>query len=991
MKITRISVIIVLLSIVALTSCTEKIKSEKQDLTHFVSPMVGTDDHGHTFPGAVMPFGMVQLSPDTRLDGWDGCSGYHYSDSVIFGFSHTHLSGTGCSDYGDILLMPMQGRYSLENGAKDIDNSDYYSSKFSHENEVALPGYYSVNLKDDNIDVELTVSPRVGMHRYKYNGEGKKYVILDLEHRDIVLESSLKKISDTRYVGMRRSRAWAADQHLYFTIDFSSPVKIIDTRRNSQQESFNDLEYVDEYDTQTAVFAFEVVDDDASELMVKVAISQVDIEGSTKNLEAEIPSWDFDSIRQTADEAWNEELNKIIVKGCDYDKEVFYTSLYHSFIHPTLAQDVDGRYRGTDLEIHSAKDFTYYTVFSLWDTFRAAHPLYTIVQQKRTLDFVKTFLTEYLQGGKLPMWELSSNYTGCMIGYNAVPPMVDAYTKGIYDEDLKALALEAMISTATADELGKHDYMKYGFLPVESEHESVSKTLEYGFDDWCIAQYAKAIGNEEVYKEYIIRSQAYKNLFNREHGLMVPRMNGSWKTDFDGKEVDFNFTEANSWQYSFFVPHDILTLIDMYGGNENFEAKLDALFSEGSETYGKDQKDISGMIGQYAHGNEPSHHMAYLYNYCGKPAKTQEKVRQIMSELYKTTPAGFCGNEDCGQMSSWYVLSSVGIYPVNPGNGIFDFGSPIFDTVIFNLENGKTFAMIAHNNSKENIYIEKVKLNGKTYSKSYISYSEIANGGRIDIYMTSDANNGWGTKAESIYPSRVTDYLVATVPFTNTPARTFFDSMNVELSSYDEGAQIYYSVNDGEYKLYDGPFEITETSEIKAYCHREGYIDSKPIVSKYVKRHADRKITLYNQYSRMYSAGGDDALIDCLRGGNDFRSGEWQGYQGQDFTAVVDLCSERDINKIETGFIQDTRSWIVFPQYVEYYVSDDGANFKKVAKVTHDIPANDYTQQIYNFTCELNCKARYVKVFAKYFGTLPKWHLGYGGESFIFMDEIVIE
>ena len=963
-----------------LVSCkgkTERFDLQNDDLVGYVCPMVGTDVHGHTFPGAVMPFGMVQLSPDTRLDGWDGCSGYHYTDSEIYGFTHTHLSGTGCSDYGDVLLMPMCGKFFTDNKE--------YSSRFSHETEVTEPGYYAVKLSDDDIDVELTVSPRVGMHRYKFNRNGRRYIVLDLEHRDVVLEAGLRKQSGNRYTGVRRSRAWADNQHLYFAMDFSTDVSVV-------EPADFDWDSDSLCNPGKAIYVFEVADTAVAEVLVKVAISQVDEEGAMKNLDAEIADWDFDAVRKNASDAWNSELNKIIIKGgSEEQRKVFYTAMYHSFIQPTLAHDVDGRYRGTDLQVHSSNDFTCYTVFSLWDTYRAAHPLYTITQQKRSVDFIKTFLAEYSQGGRLPMWELSSNYTGCMIGYHSVPPIVDAYFKGIKFKNLESLALEAMEAAATADELGKRDYARHGFISVNEEHESVSKNLEYGFDDWCIAQFAKSQGNEKTYREYMIRCQVYKHIFDKRCGFMCPRRNGAWKENFDPKEIDFNFTEANSWQYSFYVPHDILGFIDMMGGNEAFEAKLDELFTTGSETYGKDLKDISGMIGQYAHGNEPSHHIAYLYNYCGKPYKTQELARRIMSEMYNSTPAGNCGNEDCGQMSAWYVLSAMGFYPVNPANGVYDIGSPIFDTVQINLENGKKCLFVAHDNSPENIYVAKMELNGKPYTKSYILHSDIADGARFDFYMTSEPKNGFGTYSADIYQSRVEEFKVVPAPYALNGQPTFYDSLKVELECSDDSAKIYYSINDGEEMPYTQPLIIKETSTLKFHSERDGYVSSKPVEAKYIKIADDRRIKLYSKYTPAYSAGGDEALIDRLRGGNDFRTGEWQGYQGQDFEAVVDLCSEKDIKYIETGFIQDVKSWILFPKYVEYYTSNDGVNFKKIATLTHNVADNDYRQQIYNFRCEpANCKARYVKVFAKYYGTLPEWHLGAGGETHLFLDEIEI-
>ncbi len=955
----------------------ERFELPEENLVEYVNPMVGTAEHGHTFPGAVMPFGMVQLSPDTRLDGWDGCSGYHYTDSEIYGFTHTHLSGTGCSDYGDVLLMPMCGKFSTDNKE--------YSSHFSHDTEIAEPGYYAVKLSDDDIDVELTVSPRVGMHRYKFNREGKRYIVLDLEHRDVVLEAGLRKHSDNCYTGVRRSHAWADNQHLYFAMKFSTDVSIVEPADfNWESDSLCRPDKI--------VYVFEIADSAVKEVLIKVSISQVDEDGALKNMEQEVPNWDFDALRKDASDAWNRELNKIVVKGgSEEQRKVFYTAMYHSFIQPTLAQDVDRRYRGTDLQVHSSDDFTTYTVFSLWDTYRAAHPLYTITQQARSVDFIKTFIAEYSQGGRLPMWELSSNYTGCMIGYHSVPPIVDAYFKGIKFKNLESLALEAMVASATADELGKRDFARHGFISVNEEHESVSKNLEYGFDDWCIAQFAKSQGDMEKYREYLIRSQAYKHIFDKSCGFMCPRQNGAWKEKFDPKEIDFNFTEANSWQYSFYVPHDILTFIDLMGGNEAFEAKLDELFTTGSETFGKDLKDISGMIGQYAHGNEPSHHIAYMYNYCGKPAKTQNLARQIMSEMYNSTPSGNCGNEDCGQMSAWYVLSAMGFYPVNPANGVYDIGSPIFDTVQINLENGKKCLIVAHDNSPENIYVAKMEINGKPYTKSYILHSDIADGARIDFYMTSDENITFGSKPEDIYQSRIEEFKVVPAPYAKTGVRTFHDSLKVELACIDDSAKIYYSINNGDEKIYSEPLIFNVTTTLTFHSERDGYESSKPVEAKYIKIDRDRRIKLHSKYTPAYSAGGNDALVDHLRGGNDFRTGEWQGYQGQDFEAVVDLGEVKEIASVETGFIQDVKSWILFPKYVEYYTSTDGVNFKKVATVNHNVADNDYRQQIYNFRCEpQNCKARYVKVFAKYYGTLPEWHLGAGGETHLFIDEIEI-
>ncbi len=972
----------------------KKHQFEVHDLSAWVNPMVGTDAHGHTFPGAVYPFGMVQLSPDTRLDGWDGCSGYHYTDSVIYGFSHTHLSGTGCSDYGDILLMPMSNKYSLLNQT-DVLYEDApgflfpYSSSFSHNTETASPGFYSVHLNEPDVHVSLTVTERTGMHKYTFNKSGQRYVILDLKHRDLVLDAWVQQVSATRLVGMRKSKAWAEEQYVFFAIDFNTEVTVVADWSKPEQSDYS----LKKYSGDNLVMALKVQKRDVDEVLVKVALSPVSVEGAIKNMETENAGWDFETIKNKATEAWNVELSRILVSGgSEEQRKVFYTALYHSFIHPSLAHDVDGRYRTTDLNVYRDSSFTNYTVFSLWDTYRAVHPLFTIVQQQRSLDFIQTFLVQYRYGGQLPMWELSANETGCMIGYHAVPPMVDAYLKGINNFDAN-LALEAMMHRAEADELGKRDYMKYGFLPVESEHESVSKTLEYAYNDWCIAQFALSLGNTDVYREYTIRSQAWKHIFDPGSGFMRPRVNGAWKEPFDPKEVDHNFTEANSWQYSFYVPHDILGLIEFMGGEKAFEQKLDELFSTGSETHGKDLKDITGLIGQYAHGNEPSHHIAYLYNYCRKPEKTQQMVRNIMAEMYHSGPAGNCGNEDCGQMSAWYVLSALGFYPVNPANGVYDIGSPLFDKAIIQLENGRRFEIIAHNNSEKNMYIQRILLNGSEYKKSYLLHSDIAKGGRIEFFMGPLPGKTVGVSEKDVYASAITENLITPAPVTGTPARTFRDSLLINLQGLVEGSEIFYSLDKGAgYKPYSVPIVISNDCEIWIYAQKQSWLPSKPIKAAYVKIDESRSINLKSQYSSLYTAGGDDALINRLRGNNDFRSGDWQGFRAQDVEVVVDLGQILPVASVETGFIQDMRSWIMMPLFVEYYFSVDGVHFVKMQHLTHNIADNEPDAVVHQFRYEPgNYKTRYVKMFARYYGKLPAWHLGAGYESWLFADEIDIQ
>ncbi len=959
--------------------------------SELVDPVIGTDFHGHTFPGATMPFGMVQLSPDTRLDGWDGCSAFHYSDSVIYGFSHTHLSGTGCSDYGDILVMP----FVKEN--PDVFE-DTFTSEYDKSSVVASPGYYSVYLKDFNVDVELSVSKRVGFHKYTFPNTDSQFVLLDLEHRDEVLDCYVEQISDTRFVGLRRSAAWARDQFLYFAIDFSRPVSVVDFKLNAKTESqasrdgygFGKIGKDD-----FSKLIFKVNSDDSRELLVKVGLSAVSTDGAILNLEAEIPDWEFENIKKLAKAEWDKELSKILVYGGSQEQqEVFYTSLYHSFIAPNIYSDVDGSFRSTDLNVYQSKNHDTYTVFSLWDTYRAAHPLFTLVQQERTLDFIKTFLDQYKYGGQLPVWELSANETMCMIGYHSVPVIVDAYRKGIVDFDVQ-LALEAMIASAKEERLGKPEFAEYGFIPLDKEHESVSKALEYAYDDWCIAMFAKEIGNDEVYNEFIKRSQYYKNVMNPANGFMQARANGAWQYPFDPKEVNYNFTEANSWQYSFYVPHDILTFIEMHGGNEKFASKLDLMFTETTSTTGNHQADITGLIGQYAHGNEPSHHIAYLYNYCGMPWKTQEMVRKIMAEQYTAKPDGLCGNEDCGQMSSWYVLSAIGLYPVNPASGIYDFGSPIFDTTIIQMENNRNFTIIAHDNSESNIYIQSVKLNGREYNKTFIPHEKIYDGGKLEFFMGATPNKEWGVDTESVCESKITEHVITPVPYTNYHAKSFQDSIVLELACPDRNADIYYSINDESEKIttkYTEPILITESALIKTYAIADGKEKSKIVTAHYMFIPDNRNINVFSTPGTQYTAGGELALVDFVKGENWFRSGLWQGYQGQDFEAIVDLIETKEIILINARFLQDTEPWVFFPKRVVYSTSNDGRNFTKVHELESKISENEEGSIIQEYIWEpTNLNARYVKVWAESFGPLPDWHISAGEDSWMFIDEIVIK
>lgn len=950
-------------------------KKGEQSLVSYVNPFVGTGGHGHTYPGATLPFGMIQLSPDTRLEGWDGCSGYHYSDKYIYGFSHTHLSGTGVSDYGDILLMPTN-TVVFNNGT---DGKKGYRSKFSHNKEKASPGFYQVFLEDTNIDVSLTVSNRSGKHRYQFPKKSKQVIILDLEHRDEVLDSKLTIHNKQSVSGYRFSKAWATDQRLFFDLEFSRPYKKV-TFLNDKQEGKK----------VKAAFEFDETESDIIE--VSIGISPVDEEGALHNWQLELETKPFDTIKKEAEAIWEEQLNKIVVETYQpEDKINFYTALYHTMLAPNLYQDIDGRYRDMDMKVHQTDEHSYYTVFSLWDTYRATHPLFTIIEQNRTNDFIKTFIKKYETGGIMPIWDLSANYTGCMIGYHAVPVIADAYIKGIRNYDVEK-AFEAMKYSATRDKLGLDSYKKFGFIPVEKESESVSKTLEYAYDDWTIAQMAKALGKKEDYKRFLQRAQFYKNVYDPETKFMRGRFRNTWFAPFDPYEVNFNYTEANSWQYSFYAPQDVSGLIELMGGEKKFENQLDKLFTAKDKTSGRHQVDITGLIGQYAHGNEPSHHMAYLYNYIKQPQKTQSRVRQILRELYKNTPDGISGNEDCGQMSAWYVFSALGFYPVTPGSDEYIIGSPLVKSAIINLENGKQFKIEAPNNSEKNKYIKSLSLNRKNYQKTYIKHQDIVQGGTLVFEM--DKNPGLlGKKADEIPVTSIQEHIITTPPFIKKGAIAFKGKTEIELEDVQKDATIYYSTG-SDFIVYEKPFIIKENTLLKMYAIRNGE-KSAVIETNFYKIDPNLKITLHTKYANQYNAGGDNALIDGIVGTKDYRTGTWQGYWDEDVIVVVDLGKVKPIETIDVNFLQDQRSWIFYPTEIECYVSDNPNRFYKslpVQKIDTTQPDENVEIKKVSFSMR-GYSARYVKIVAKKLQGLPKWHLGYkdGGKPWIFVDEIVIK
>lgn len=724
-----------ILSITLCVACSSGSDSSR-DLTQYVNPFIGTDYTGNTYPGATVPFGMVQLSPDNGLPGWDRIAGYYYPDSTIAGFSHTHLTGTGAGDLYDISFMPVTIPFI------EADAPLGLHSKFSHNEEKAEAGYYQVRLSDYDINVELTATDRCGIQRYTFP-KASSAVFLNLAKAmnwDFTMDSEIQIVDSVTVRGYRMSEGWAPDQRVYFVAQFSKPFT----------EAYMDTTSIyypadKRYTGKGTIARFDFNTEAGEQILVRTAISGVDYAGAMKNLKAEATHWDFDKYRSDAKSKWNTELSKVEAVSQDTDALTnFYTALYHTMTAPTLFSDVDGRYFGADKKIHQTTGWNNYSTFSLWDTYRAAHPLYTYTQPSRVNDMIESFLAHYREHGMLPVWNFYGNETDMMIGYHSVPVIAEAYLKGIGSFDAKE-ALEACIATANKDQYRAiGTYKKLGYVPFDQEGESVSKTLEYAFDDFCIARMAEKMGHQAVADEFYKRAGFYKNQFNPATGFMQPRdSKGNWISGFDAKDYTEHITESNGWQYLWSVQHDVTGLRNLMGGKEAMLSKLDSMFTFVPATDEELPIFSTGMIGQYAHGNEPSHHVIYLYNEVDRPDKTQEYTAEVMHNLYLNTPAGLCGNEDCGQMSAWYVFSAMGFYPVNPVALQYEIGTPLFPETKLHLENGKTFTVKAPAVSKTNKYIRSVKVNGKTYAHSYLTHEQIMEGATVEFEMTDTPQKAW--------------------------------------------------------------------------------------------------------------------------------------------------------------------------------------------------------------------------------------------------------
>ena len=853
------------------------------DPVDYVNPFIGTGFHGHTYPGATTPFGMVQLSPDTRAGNWDACAGYHYSDTTIDGFSHTHLSGTGCADLADILFHPTTREIVIHDGECVLQ--PYF---FSHDDERASCGYYAVTLPDVNIGVELTAAPRTGVHRYTFTGKGPRQVIVDLLHtitEEKIDLCELRRTAPGELAGMRRTQGWVPDQYVFFAARFSEP--------------FADVQLLGD---KQAVLTFAP---DVRTLTIAVGLSSVSVENARMNSLAEVPELDFDAVYARAVGQWRKALGDIVVEGGSRDEMInFYTAQYHTKLTPNLMSDVNGEYRRHDQTVaRMPEGESYYSTFSLWDTFRAWNPLQTLVDTALVNDMIRSMLDMYDSTGELPIWPLASGETGTMIGYHAVSVIADAYLKGIrgYDADK---ALEAMIRSSNINKKGSDYYTAQGYIPSNIKRESVSCTLEYAYDDWAIARMAQAMGRDDIFGEYARRALNYVNVFDGSTCFFRGRQSdGNWSAPFEEFATGRDYTEATPWHYRFFVPHDVNGLIQLFGSREAFIREMDRLFTLESDEMQLDVSDVTGLMGQYAHGNEPSHHMAYLYNYVGQPWKTQELTRRLLHEMYAPTPEGIIGNEDCGQMSAWYVFSSLGFYPVCPGSNEFALTAPQFPKAVVRLANGRTLTVTA-DNPRRSVYIASVTLDGKPIDRNYITYDELMQGGELHFALRPRPDYERGTD-DAAAPHSLTRGEVVSIPYTTQNVSLFTEPIAVALATTTSGAEIRYTLDGSEptetSALYAAPVPVDRSLTLKAKGFKPGAAPSRTLTLEAEKavfrkgapagETATRPGVAYSYYEGVFS---------CV---NDIRKGKYVSSGTMPAPSIAQAPQEDHFAYVFTGLI----------------------------------------------------------------------------------------
>ena len=853
------------------------------DPVDYVNPFIGTGFHGHTYPGATTPFGMVQLSPDTRAGNWDACAGYHYSDTTIDGFSHTHLSGTGCADLADILFHPTTREIVIHDGECVLQ--PYF---FSHDDERASCGYYAVTLPDVNIGVELTAAPRTGVHRYTFAGKGPRQVIVDLLHtitEEKIDLCELRRTAPYELAGMRRTQGWVPDQYVFFAARFSEP--------------FADVQLLGD---KQAVLTFAP---DVRTLTIAVGLSSVSVENARMNSLAEVPELDFDAVHARAVGQWRKALGDIVVEGGSRDEMTnFYTAQYHTKLTPNLMNDVNGEYRRHDQTVaRMPEGKSYYSTFSLWDTFRAWNPLQTLVDTALVNDMIRSMLDMYDSTGELPIWPLASGETGTMIGYHAVSVIADAYLKGIrgYDADK---ALEAMIRSSNINKKGSDYYTAQGYIPSNIKRESVSCTLEYAYDDWAIARMAQAMGRDDVFGEYARRALNYVNVFDGSICFFRGRQSdGNWSAPFEEFATGRDYTEATPWHYRFFVPHDVNGLIQLFGSRETFIREMDRLFTLESDEMQLDVSDVTGLMGQYAHGNEPSHHMAYLYNYVGQPWKTQELTRRLLHEMYAPTPEGIIGNEDCGQMSAWYVFSSLGFYPVCPGSNEFALTAPQFPKAVVRLANGRTLTVTA-DNPRRSVYIASVTLDGKPIDRNYITYDELMQGGELHFALRPRPDYERGTD-DAAAPHSLTRGEVVSIPYTTQNVSLFTEPLAVALATTTSGAEIRYTLDGSEptetSALYAAPVPVDRSLTLKAKGFKLGAAPSRTLTLE-AEKAVFRKGALAGETATHPGVAYSyyEGVFSCV---NDIRKGKYVSSGTMPAPSIAQAPQEDHFAYVFTGLI----------------------------------------------------------------------------------------
>ncbi|WP_299552280.1 GH92 family glycosyl hydrolase [Seonamhaeicola sp.] len=1003
-------VITILLVVLIIWSCE---KQEPKNIIDYVNPMIGTDGLGHTFPGATTPFGMVQLSPSEDIEEWDYCSGYHYKSTSLKGFAHTHFSGTGLTGLGDFLFIPTTGDLKLKPGT--MENPDKgYRSRFSHENEKASVGYYQVLLDDYNVNVELTTTPRVGVHRYTFKEDGIHRILIDPTHntRGQTKLTELKVLSNNSIQGMKHAfDASCGNRKVYFYAEFSKPFSKSDMAIDDiiigkiNESAFKNTK---------AVFEFEGTPNEQVE--VYVAISFVSYDGAKANFEAEVRGKGFNEVHKEAIALWEDKIDRIEIEATPEQKTIFYTAMYHNFIAPNIISDVNGDYIVEGKRYHSPKQ-TQYSNFSTWDTFRATHPLWSIIDQETNKKMVNVLLSRFTDTKTgLALWEALGHDNYCMPGYPGISAMAEAALKHPEGLDVD-LIYESIRETAFRDggssvnygsDNGVRYYVNYGFVPAEVGC-GVTKTTENNYYDFAIAQLAEKLGKKEDAQYFKKRSLGYRNLYNPTTKYLWPRQSSGRFIEMDTTHWDglvHNYVSGNIWAYSAYTPHDMLGAINLFGDNDSYSKWLDDMINNPIEMQGEEHVDIAGFIGKYSHGDEPGHQIPYLYNFAGKPWKTQELVRRVMTEMYSHHLDGMVNNEDCGQMSAWYILSGMGFYPVAPADMNYYLGSPSFPKSVIKLENGKTFTVLANNVSEKNKYIQSVTLNGKSIDKIFIKHQDVSNGGELIFEMGPKPNKEWASTKEALpqYQKELLAYktkpMACYTPFIKDEVFRFGKQLKIELISNNKNDQIYYTLDGNDPTqnsyLYTGPFSVNKSTQIKAVSFQEGF-EPSPVFSKSIVKSIFEglekgypKIT-FDNIPEKYGEKDGSQLIDLIEASTTFSDRKWTGVNNKDLIINLDLGKVCEFSSIKLNTLTSTKKWRFPPKSISVFIKDDLGSYKLIKKESYQKLKAGQKQIIHHSLKFKKVKAQHIKLEVENYGELPKWHEGAGKSPWIFVDELNVE